>query len=331
MQTLSLESLAWCIILETKNDMADNLTSILSGGLIDTSAPNYASVAGKNEKKRQGIINLGLDQINAIFGGGSANFYGAANAGGNQFNRHNTYYGLTGKGEFKPYWAPGGAHPKQGPNSPGLGSVVLETAPGSPFGFMGGVLGHEGPSPKQIAKRSFNRGQLFTAPETKTFEGFQEPFYEKRAQDYVNFALPQLSQQYQQNRNQMLFGLANRGLGQSSVADTASSNLEREAGRGRQEIADTGIAQANQLRKDVENARQQSIAQLYQSADPAQALQGAVRAASGFQAPSTFAPITNMFSNLAQQYATSQILNNYRQPYGAPGQNGGNYFAPIPS
>jgi len=311
--------------------MADNLTSILSGGLIDTSAPNYAKVAGKNEAKRQGIINLGMDQINAIFGGGSAPFYTSANTGENQFNRHNTYYGLTGKGDFAPYWAPGSVQPKQGPNSPGIGSITLETAPGSPFGFMGGVLGHKGPSPRQIAKKSFNRGQLFNAPETKTFEGFQDPFYAKRAQDYVNFALPQFAQQYQQNRNQMLFGLANRGLGQSSVADQASSNLERSAGEGRQQIADTGLAQANQLRRDVEAARQQAISQLYQSADPAQALQGAVRTASGFQAPSTFAPITNMFSNLANQYATSQILNNYRQPYGAPGQSGGNYFAPIPS
>jgi hypothetical protein len=307
--------------------MADNLTSLLSGGLIDTSAPKYGSIARKSEKKRQGIINLGLDQINAIYQGGDAPFYSGTSG---KFDPHSTYYNISGKtGEFQPYWAPGGAHPN-GTFTPGMGTHVLTSSPGWAVGFGGNVFGNK-KSPKQIARSAFNSGQLFGAPETKSFEGFQEPFYEKRAQDYVNFALPQLSQQYQQSRNAMLFGLANRGLGQSSVANQASSNLERQVGQGRQEIADTGIAQANQLRKDVEGARQQAISQLYQSADPAQALQGAVRNAMNFQAPSTFAPISNMFTGLAQQYATNQILNNYRQPYGAPGYDQGNYLAPIPS
>ena len=129
----------------------------------------------------------------------------------------------------------------------------------------------------------------------------------------------------------MLFGLENRGLGGSSVQGQASSNLEREAGRARQTIADTGLEQANQLRRDIEGSRQQAISQLYQSADPAQALQGAVRSAIGFQAPSTFAPATNMFTNLAQQYATRQLLNNYRQPFGAPTVDYSNFSAPIPN
>jgi len=307
--------------------MSDNLTSLLSGGLIDTSSPQYGTIASKSEKKRQGIINLGLDQINAIYQGGDAPFYSGTSG---KFNPHDTYYTVSGRtGNFQPYWAPGGAHPN-GTFKPGIGTETMKTAPGSPWVFGGNIFGSK-ESPKDIARKQFNSGQLFGAPQTLSFEGFQDPFYEKRAQDYVNFALPQLSQQYQQSRNAMLFGLANRGLGQSSVANQASSNLERQVGQGKQEIADTGLAQANQLRKDVEGARQQAIGQLYQSADPAQALQGAVRSAMGFQAPSTFAPIANMFTGLAQQYATNQILNNYRQPYGAPSYNQSNYLAPIPS
>jgi len=317
------------------------LTDILTGGLIDSSAPNYASVAGKNEKKRQGIIKLGLGQINSVFSGGTSPFYGAANTGENKFDRSQTYYGLNGKGQFAPYWAPGGAHPKGTFEASQLGKLadspiatgdlgISLALSASPFS-LSKIFG-KSQSPRDIARKQFNRGQLFTAPNTQTFEGFQPSFYDKRSQDYVNFALPQLAQQYQTNRNAMLFGLENRGLGNSSVANAASSNLERSAGQGRQEIADTGLAQANQLRKDVEGARQQAISQLYQSADPAQALQGAVRNAIGFQAPSTFAPVANMFTGLAQQYATDRLLNNYRQAYAAPGyaQNN-NYLAPIPN
>jgi hypothetical protein len=98
----------------------------------------------------------------------------------------------------------------------------------------------------------------------------------------------------------------------------------------RQRIADEGLNQANTLKRGVEDARQQAINQLYQSADPAQALQGAVRSALNFQQPSTFAPIANMFSNIANQYATSQLLNSYRQPFGvASNDQLSNYLAPI--
>jgi len=55
-----------------------NVTSLLSGGLIDTSAPNYAKVAARNEKQRQALINLGLGQINALYDGGTTAFYNPA-------------------------------------------------------------------------------------------------------------------------------------------------------------------------------------------------------------------------------------------------------------
>jgi hypothetical protein len=304
------------------------LAELLSGGLLDTSAPNYAAVAGRNERKRQGIIRLGLDQINAVFGGGTAPFYSPANTGENKFDPRQTYYGLTGKGEFAPYWAPGGARPSAGPFSPGIGTYTFRTAPGSPF-LLSNIFGKKGDSPRKVAAKAFRRGQLFTAPQVQTFEGFQEPFFEQRAQDYVNFALPQLAQQYQQNRNAILFGLANRGLTGSSIEAQARASLEREAGKGRQTIADTGLEQANQLRRDIESARQQAISQLYQSADPAQALQGAVRTAIGFQAPSVLAPLTNMFANLA--YTARRLLNDPQKPYGITDDYSsiGSYLAPI--
>jgi hypothetical protein len=254
-----------------------------------------------------------------------------------KFDKQGTYYALSGKkGGFVPYWAPGGKKPKgyTEPSLPGqiigsgggdLGAALGVRAVGLPD-FLDSIFGDK-VSPKDIAKKTFKKGKLFHAPEYKTFEGFQEPFFQKRAQDYVNFALPQLAEQYRTNQKGILYGLSNRGLDRSTVASEAASGLERTAGEGRQRIAETGITQANQLRKDVEQARQQAISQLYQSADPAQAVQGAVRSAIGFQAPSSFAPLANMFSGIANQYMTSQLLNNYRQPYGMSGEGAGNYFA----
>lgn len=343
--------------------MADSFTSLLSGGLLDTSYPNYAGAAKRNEARRQGLINMGLDQINAVFGGGSTQFFTPADPNQSKFDPKSTYFTLNKKGDFAPYWAPGGAQPQRSftPNTfanlalgNDLGSVGIVNRllgdnaspavrglvgsamnPINPLGgFLGGALGGlfgSEESPKDKARKAFRRGQLYNAPQEMTFEGFQEPFYQQRAQDYVNYALPQLAQQYRQNREQMLFGLSNRGLSDSSVAEKASSDLEREAGRGRQTIAETGIEQSNQLRRDIEQARQQAISQLYQSSNPAEGLRSAVNSAQSFQRPSTFAPVVNMFGNLAQQYYTSQLLNNYRQPFRAPNDDGlSQYLAPLP-
>jgi len=297
-----------------------SFTGGLTGGLFDPSTPNYARLASQSEKKRQGIINLGMQQIGAVYGGGAAPFYSLANTGQNKFNPHSDYYYLGKSGEFAPYWAPGAVSPGSQTNIKGPLGVVSKTGGGDPIAkaILGGI-GFEGlfgdtKSPREVAAQKFKRGQLFNAPDYQSFEGFQPEFFQKRAQDYINYALPQEAQQYRDTRNALTYGLANKGLADSSVATQTGANLERTAGQAKQGIADTAISQANQLQQDVEESRQKSIAQLYQSADPAQAFQSAISAAGQFQRPSTFAPIGNLFNNLAQQYYTNQTLNNYRLP-----------------
>lgn len=342
--------------------MSDSLTSLLSGGLINTNVPNYSGWAKSSEARRQGIINLGLDQINAVFGGGSAPFYAPADSS-QQFSKSEwrgaspqskTFWTLNKKGQFSPFYAPNNALPANAGRSAGIGAAAgmiggpvgsalgagigatianmrnYGVAEGSVLGPAAGLFHGDVPTPRDIVNKKLRRGQLFNAPEEKTFEGFQQPFYDQRAQDYVNFALPQLGEQYRGTRNAINFGLANRGLSGSTQGGQANSALERQTGEARQRISDEGLSQANTLKRGVEDARQQAINQLYQSADPAQALQGAVRNALNFQQPSTFAPISNMFTNIAQQYATNRLLNSYRQPFGMPEEDAlSNYLAPI--
>ena len=294
--------------------MADSFTGTLTGGLIDPSTPNYGKLAKRSEAARQGLIRLGLQQIGAVYGGGTAPFYTQAGATGERFNPRETYYFLNKRGQFAPYWAPGRTAARS-QFSPGIGTYTFRTAPGSPW--LGADIFGEKKSPRDIARQQYSRGQLFNAPTTRSFEGFQPEFFEKRAQAYVNYALPQVAEQYRGARNALVYGLSNRGLQQSSQATTGRENLERTAGTARQNVADTGLAQADQLRRDIEQARQQNIQQLYQSADPARAFQSAISTAAGFQRPSAFPPVANMFANLANQYYINQVLNSYKQaPYG---------------
>ena len=285
-------------------------------------APDYGALAGKSEKNRRGIVDLGTQQINALYQGGSAPFYSLAKQPGEKFSSKNTYYSLQG-GKFKPYWTPGGKQPGSQQSKTGVGAWVTNPVT-DPLGgvvnkatgvgkFIDSIFG-DSMSPKEVAARSYKRNQLYDAPNNQTFEGFQQPFYDERAKAYENFALPQLGDQYRNARDAMVYGLSNRGLNTSTIAEKGRYDLEKTTGTAKQQIADTGIGQANQLKQDVEASRQDSLKQLYQTADPAQAFQSAINTSSQFRQPSVFAPLNNMFAGLAQQYMTSQLLKGYQQP-----------------
>jgi hypothetical protein len=307
-------------------------SSILPGNVGNT--PNYAGLAARNQRNRRGIINLGLSQINSIFDGGTSPFYSLANPNKGSiagFSAKNPYFYQNKQGNFAPYRMPGdlrngvfnsaiGATPMLGgavgaiQNGDYQNSMlsVLSGGTSDLIGGMGGMFGHQD-SPTDIERKRFRAGKLYSMT-PQTFEGFTPAFYQKRAQAYVDNAMPQLANQYRNTRASLDFGLANRGLLKSSAANVQGSELERETGQAKQQIADTGQTEANQTKQQVENARSQAISYLYQTADPASASQQAIGQAANFQAPSSFAPLANMFSNLLSQYYTNQVLGSGGTP-----------------
>lgn len=151
-----------------------------------------------------------------------------------------------------------------------------------------------------------------TADINAAYAGFTPDFYKQRQQAYVDFAMPQVSQQYRQARNQIGFNLANRGLLQSSAAGGQFSDLNRTMSQATQSVQDTGQSQAQDLQRQIEASKNQQLGYLYQSADPAGAGAQAISSAASFAQPSTFAPVANAFSNLLNQYYYSQLINAYK-------------------
>lgn len=307
-----------------------SITGDLTGGLIDTGSPNYVGAAKKAEAFRRAQIEAGLAQINAIYGGGTAPFYSAVTTPYTQetFNHGNglgNMYSVGKKGGYSPYKIPGlKTSPEQHPAGAIGGGDFGGTGLVAALGALG-IIGANKTFPRQELNKKIRAGELFTRTD-KTYKGFDDNFYQQRAQAYEDFAMPQLQQQYGDTFKQINYGLANRGLSRSTAAGTQYSTLNRETGRAQQQIADTGIAQSQQLKSSVEDARQRAISMLYQTADPAQASAAAINTASSFQAPSTFAPIANMFSNLANQYYMSNVLNSYKNQSGIPNSGFGNTY-----
>lgn len=302
-----------------------------TGGSLFGGSPNYGTKAANAETARQMRIDEGLALINAVFGGGTAPLYSQAK----YFNPSQNYYMQGKKGDWQQFYGT-----SKGPKSlmdqtntglkagfrndlftgtPGLGAAIFGTA-----AFTKGLFGGGNQkSPEEMTANRINKGMLFTK-EDKTFEGFQPSFYDQRAQAYENYALPQLAEQYRQARNQIGFGLANRGLAGSGAANQAWSDLFRQNAIQKQGIADTGRSQAQALQKQVEESRQNLINQLYQTADPAGATQDAISTAASLRQPSFYAPLTNSFSNLLNQYYASALLN----PKQGGGFLGGGYDNP---
>lgn len=156
----------------------------------------------------------------------------------------------------------------------------------------------------------------------QAFSGFNEPFYQQRAQAYESYALPELAKQYGQTQRQATFGLADRGLMQGSAARNMNQQLQLEQAKQQQNIANAALGQANQLRKEIGQEQSSLVSQANVANDPASVANTAMMNASAYSAPSQFAPIGNLFGDFANMYLTRQNANMY----GQAGQQARNNF-----
>lgn len=262
------------------------------------SSNDAANLAAKNQAQQQFYIDQGTNSINAIFNGGTTSpLYSQAIAGQTP-KAGQQYY----KQQFK--------H--------GVWSYVPETARTIP-----GI----GPKAGQLAG---SNNYIMTPGQAQT--GFNNQFYQNAQNAYVNYAMPQLGQQYKQAGDSLAFGYANRGLGQSTARQSAQNTLDTTYGQGQQNIVDTGINNANNLRTQVENSRETALNQLYQTANPGQSQQTALNLAQQVTAPSAYAPLGNAFSNILSSLAVQQAYNNTPQlGYYAPVSNFNANSGALPS
>ena len=329
----------------------------LTDAIFGSGTPNYGAMGQQSEKKRQGIINLGLQQLNAVYGGGSAPFYTMANnqplskGAWNTFGKNQTYYKQNKKGAFSPYYTPKAPHQadkidstlmsipvlssmgslgdtmKSGDWSGGLKDAAIGIGSGGIASSLMGLFKKDAPTPRELLNKELRRGQLFNAPEMKTFKGYQPEFYQAREKAYTDFALPQLADQYQNARENSIFGLSNVGLTGSSVDTKQKFKLEKAMNTGRQNVAEEGIIQSNRLKDQVEQSRQQAIQQLYQTGDPTQALKTAINTSAAFERPGGFNQLANTFGDVMNQFYIQKLLQGYNQPVG--GNSNPTYFAPV--
>jgi len=170
------------------------------------------------------------------------------------------------------------------------------------------------------------------------FAGFTPQFYQGVGQAYQNYQMPLLQQQYQSNKDQTGFKLADQGLQNSSQAQNMYNQLNQANSQGQQQIAQGALGQQQTLQQQVSNEQANLIGQAQTATNPSAIGQQAISNAASFAAPSSFQPLGQMFNNYATQYLGNQQNNAYNPAtlallsqyggYGGYGGGGGGGYIP---
>jgi len=165
------------------------------------------------------------------------------------------------------------------------------------------------------------------------FSGFTPQFYQGVQDAYMNYATPQLYQQYQPILGQTNAKLANQGLLGSSSDQYLHQQLGQQMGQAQTQISNQAVQQSGDLQQQVGQEKSNLIGQLETASQPADVAQQATGIASQFTAPSTFAPIGQMLSQFGQMFLGGQQSNMYNQfanQYLSAFNNPGIYAGAIP-
>jgi hypothetical protein len=136
------------------------------------------------------------------------------------------------------------------------------------------------------------------------FEKFNDDFYGQRSQAYLDYATPQVEDQWKKAQEQLTFALGRAGLLNSTVAGARQGDARLDYERQIAAVRDAATDQGTQARNDVERARSDLISQATSTADPTAAATGAQARATALAQQPGFSPLGPLFQNVTAGLAT---------------------------
>lgn len=262
--------------------------------------------AAAREAQRQQNIQAGYNQIQRIFDGYST---GIDPVSGN-YQEGGTYYLSDG--------TPVTVANQQVAN-PAYAEYMrnMEASRGNAMNGMYGYGANQTPAPSQFMDQMtiMNGGNALGAVGSqslfggkKDVSGFNDDFYNQRATDYVNYATPQLEDQYSKAVKQLTYALAQSGRLNSSTRATQFADLQKQYDMQKTSIADKGRQYANDARSAVDRSRADLVSMNASLADPAQIANEAQTRMAALQAAPSFDALAPLFTNVGEGLATQADL-----------------------
>lgn len=160
-----------------------------------------------------------------------------------------------------------------------------------------------------------------TASIDSVFGGqFTPDFYTKRNKAFLDYATPQLEDQYKDAQKQLTFSLDRAGLLDSSTRGQKFGELQKLYDTNKQQVGDQALSYENQARGSVEGARSELISALNMSGDAQGTANQALSRAQSLSAPQQFSPLSQLFASFtgalgqqaAQERAQAMSGNSYK-------------------
>lgn len=142
----------------------------------------------------------------------------------------------------------------------------------------------------------------------EAFAGYDDQFYADRAADYLDYATPQIEDQYTDAMRGLTRALARSGLSQSSVAAERKAKIEKTLADAQANAAREGEGYANQVRQSLASVKNNLHSQNQALADPTLIASMAANQASAASVIPTYNPVAQLFANAADGLATQQQL-----------------------
>lgn len=133
---------------------------------------------------------------------------------------------------------------------------------------------------------------------------FNDGFYNKQRDAYVNYATPQLDDQRGEANKQLIFAMDRGGQLDGSARASLAGALQKKYDLQRQKIQDDALGYATQARTNTEDARSNLIATLNATGDATGAAKSALARASALSQPAAYSPLSSMFADFTSTLGT---------------------------
>lgn len=145
------------------------------------------------------------------------------------------------------------------------------------------------------------------------FSGFDDDFYQRYQDQYLDYYTPQLDDKYQDAVKRLTLQLAQTGNLTGSVGANQLADLKEYYGQQGQAITGQALDATNQLRGNIDNRKSQLYADNRASADPGAASAAAASAVQYLQPSAPSTPLADVFGDFFSNLGNVAAINNARR------------------
>ena len=145
------------------------------------------------------------------------------------------------------------------------------------------------------------------------FGQYDQDFYDKRSDAYMNYQAPQLQDQYKEGLKDLQFALARGGRLNSSTEVGRKAQAAQDLQFQRQEMAGRAMQAASDSEAGVLEAKDKMIKLNLANADPDLAASLSIARSKALNKPPKYDELLDVFGNITEGLASRQELENRRK------------------